>query len=181
MPRKTEPRGQAEIETTTEPLDARHDVRGFDSGSESLDDWLRHHALQAQRSDSTRVFVVHAAAKILGFHALSAGSVQPEHAPERLRKGQGRYDLPLVVLTRLGVDRRMQGRGLGAVLLRDALLRVEAAVDIVGARAVHAHAKDERAKSFYQHFGFEPSPLDEHSMFLLMKDLRANLGRKRRR
>lgn len=159
-----------------EPLNSGHDAAGFDSGAIALDEWSLDYALQAQRSGSTKVYVVHDAGAVLGFYALSAGSVRPERAPSRVRNGQGRYDLPLVVLTRLGIDRRMQGRGLGAALLKDALVRVNAAADIVGIRALHAYANDEGAKGFYQHFGFEPSPIDEHSMFLLMKDLRASIN-----
>jgi GNAT superfamily N-acetyltransferase len=162
-------------------LGPQHDATAFDSGSQALDEWLRHHALQAQRADSTRVYVVHDDSQIVGFYALSAGSVRPNDAPGRIRKGLGRHDLPLVVLTRLAVDLRARGTGLGSALLKDAFLRVNAAVDIVGARALQAHAKDENARSFYRYFGFEPSPIDEHSMFLLMKDLRTSIGAKRRR
>jgi GNAT superfamily N-acetyltransferase len=163
-----------------ELLGPQHRAALFDCGSRALDDWLKHHALQAQRADSTRIYVVHDDLQIVGFYALSAGSVRPAEAPTRVRKGLGRHDLPLVVLTRLAVHLRVHGTGLGAALLKDALVRVSAAVDIVGARALHAHAKDENARSFYRHFGFEPSPIDEHSMFLLMKDLRASIGTKRR-
>lgn len=164
-----------------ELLGPQHRAALFDCGSPALDDWLRRHALQAQRADSTRVYVVHDELQIVGFYALSAGSVRPEEAPARIRKGLGRHDLPLVVLTRLAVDLRVRGAGLGAALLKDGLMRVAAAVDIVGARALHAHAKDENARSFYRHFGFEPSPIDEHSMFLLLKDLRASIRAKRHR
>lgn len=108
--------------------------------------------------------------------ALSAGSVRPDHAPARIGRGQGSYDLPIVVLTRLGVDRTIQGKGFGASLLKDVIVRVVGAADIVGARALHAHAKDDGAKRFYEHFGFEPSPVDPHAMFLLMEDLRAAVG-----
>jgi GNAT superfamily N-acetyltransferase len=82
-----------------------------------------------------------------------------------------------VVLTRLGVDRRFHGRGLGAALLGDALVRVDAAADVVGVRALHAHAKHAKARGFYEHFGFEASPVDDNGMFLLLKDLRASVGR----
>lgn len=163
-----------------ELLGPQHRAAVFDSGSQALDEWLRQHALQAQRADSTRVYVTHDNLRIVGFYALSAGSVRPSEAPTRVRKGLGRHDLPLVVLTRLAVDASVRGTGIGAALLKDALVRVNAAVDIVGARALHAYAKDENARSFYRHFGFEPSPIDEHSMFLLLKDLRAAIGSRRR-
>jgi predicted N-acetyltransferase YhbS len=77
-----------------------------------------------------------------------------------------------LVLARLAVDLGEQGQGLGKGLLKDALLRALQASDIAGLRAVVVHAKDERARAFYQTFGFEPSPLDDLHLMLLMKDLR---------
>jgi GNAT superfamily N-acetyltransferase len=82
----------------------------------------------------------------------------------------------VILLARLAVDRSERGTGLGKALLKDALLRIARAADIVGARAVLVHAIDERAKEFYQHFDFEPSPIHELQLMLLMKDLRKALG-----
>jgi GNAT superfamily N-acetyltransferase len=79
----------------------------------------------------------------------------------------------VVLLARLAVDKSLTKKGIGAALLKDALVRVSNAADIVGARALLVHAKDDEAKSFYEHFGFEPSPSDPLHLFLLMKDIRA--------
>lgn len=159
------------------PLTRKHEIEIFDSGSPSLDNWLRHHALQAHRSDSTKVFVAHDKdERVVGFFALSAGSVEPDDAPERIRKGQGRYPIPIALITRLAVDQSHQGKGLGQALLKDALLRIVEASNTIGIRAIHAHAKDEAAKQFYARFGFEPSPIHSLWMFLLMKDIRKSLG-----
>ena len=67
---------------------------------------------------------------------------------------------------------RGRGKGLGKALLFDALTRIEQAADIVGVRAVMVHAIDETARRFYEHFEFEPTPVDPFQMLLLMKDLR---------
>ena len=64
-----------------------------------------------------------------------------------------------------------QGRGLGPGLLKDAMLRTLQASDIAGIRALAAHAKDDNARAFYQHFGFIPSPTDPYHLFLLLKDI----------
>ena len=73
--------------------------------------------------------------------------------------------------------KRAQERGSSPTwLLKDALLRIASAADIVGARAVLVHAIDETAKQFYLHFDFEPSPVHEFQLMLLMKDLRRALG-----
>jgi GNAT superfamily N-acetyltransferase len=78
----------------------------------------------------------------------------------------------VIVLARLAVDQREKGKGLRKGLLKDALLRILQAAEIVGSRAVLVHAKDQEAAAFYRKFGFEPSPVDESHLFLLMKDLR---------
>ena len=57
----------------------------------------------------------------------------------------------------------------------DALKRVEEAADIVGVRAVTVHAIDDSARGFYEHFGFDPSPVDPFQLLLLLKDLRKAL------
>ena len=82
-----------------------------------------------------------------------------------------------MLLARLAVDRRFHGRGLRAELLRDALLRTLGAADIAGLRAVIVDAKDERAKQFYQRYGFEPFPGDPLRLALITKDVRALIAK----
>jgi predicted N-acetyltransferase YhbS len=107
-----------------------------------------------------------------GYYALAIGQVEPDDATERLLKGQpaGR-PVPVLLIARLAVDRRDQGQGLGRSLLQDVLLRCLAAAEIVGVRAVAAHAH-EQASGFYDRFGFEASPTDPLHRILLLKDLR---------
>jgi len=79
----------------------------------------------------------------------------------------------VILLARLAVDQKEQGKGLGRALLKDALLRALQVADLVGCRAVLVHAKDSSAQAFYSQFGFEPSPSNELHLFLLMKDITA--------
>jgi len=67
---------------------------------------------------------------------------------------------------------KTSGAGLGRALLKDALLRTVQAADIAGIRALLVHAKDDAARTWYLHWGFEPSPTDPYHLFLLIKDLR---------
>jgi predicted N-acetyltransferase YhbS len=90
-------------------------------------------------------------------------------------KGLAAHPVPVLLLARLAVDRTEKGKGLGTELLKDALVRAIQASDIVGCRAVMVHAKDEAVKLFYQRFGFQPSPTDPFLLFLLMKDIKANI------
>lgn len=162
-----------------ESLDAAHDATSFDSGKPELDDWILRFALSSHRAGSARVYVLHREHKILGYYALAAASIEPVEAPRRVAKGLARHPIPVILLARLAVDRSQQRKGLGAALLKDALLRAVSAAAEIGARAVLVHAKDDEARAFYEHFDFEPSPTDPLHLFLLMKDVKALLSRGR--
>jgi GNAT superfamily N-acetyltransferase len=164
-----------------EPLLAAHVLAGFDCGSRAQSDWLVDHALQAHRSGLSRVYVVrdldHADGRVVGYYALAAGSVAPADASRRLMQGAGRYHQPVVILTRLGVDRSAQRAGLGRALVADALRRIAAASEVIGVRAVLIHCESDVARDFYLRLAkFEPSPTDPMHLLLLMKDLRRALG-----
>jgi GNAT superfamily N-acetyltransferase len=159
-----------------EAISDNHDVSRFDCGGhESLNDWLKRFALTNQRNESARTYVVHRSGMVVGYYSISAGSVSVEEAPTRISKGLARHPIPVILLARLAVDKNEKGAGLGRALLKDALVRIAQAADIVGARAVLVHAIDEQASKFYLHFGFEPSPIHELQLMLLMKDLRKAL------
>lgn len=164
--------------SAVELLTAGHALDAFSCGKPALDLWLRRFALINQANDSARTYVAcKAGGTVVGYFAIRAGSVRPEEAPQRISKGLARHPLPVVLLARLAVDRTCRGQGLGAALLKDALGRIGAAADILGARAVLVHAIDEEARAFYEHFGFEASPLEPLQLFLLLKDLRKNAAR----
>jgi GNAT superfamily N-acetyltransferase len=109
---------------------------------------------------------------VVGYYALTTGSVHKHESPQRIAKGLANHPIGVVLLARLAVDRTRQGKGLGKALLFDALSRVEEAADIVGVRAVLVHAINDAARRFYLHFGFEESTVDPYQLLLLLKDLR---------
>jgi GNAT superfamily N-acetyltransferase len=154
-----------------EPLDDSHDTGGFDCGKPELNRWLEKYALLNQRTGVSRTLVLCRDQKVLGFYALAPGSVQLVDAPPPLAEDMGNFPVPVVILARLAVDVHEQGRGYGAVLLRDAMVRAARGAEAVGGRALLVHAKDEEAASFYAHFGFEPSPTDALHLFLPMDAL----------
>lgn len=161
-----------------EELDPKHALDHFDCGSDAQTTWLRRHALQAQYAGMARVYVVRRIAddRVAGFYALTTSGVFPAEAPTRVVQGTGRYDIPVIVLTRLGVDLADQGEGLGRALVVDAFRRVERASQEIGVRALLIHAEDRRARAFYEGLAaFEPSPVDDRKLLLLMKDLRRAL------
>ncbi len=155
-----------------EPLLARHKLDDFDCGKPALNDWLIRHARQAQSSGSARTFVAAEADRVAGFFSLTVGQVDTLEAPVRIRKGMGQYPVPVVILARLGVSVQHQGLGIGIGLLKDAIQRALMISDQAGIRALLTHPMDEEAARFYSRFGFEPSPLREDQLLLLLNDAR---------
>lgn len=155
-----------------EPLLARHLLNDFNCGKPALNDWLIRHARQAQSSGSAKTFVATEAKRVTGFFSLTVGQVDTLEAPERIRKGMGQYPIPVVILARLGVSVQNQGLGIGTGLLKDAIRRALMVSDQAGIRALLTHPMDEEATQFYSRFGFEPSPLREDQLLLLLKDAR---------
>lgn len=152
-----------------EPLHADHRIDAFDCGKPGLDTWL---ARQAQASGSAKTFIVGDGDQVAGYYSLTVGQVDTADAPPRVSKGMGRYPIPVVILARLAVSTRYQGRGIGAAMLRDAIRRTLAIADEAGIRALLTHPIDDDAARFYQRFGFIPSPLREQQWRLLLKDAR---------
>ncbi len=159
-----------------ESLSRDHETAGFECGSDAQTTWLRRHALQAHQSDTAKVYVVCRVGtrQVVGYYALTAGSVAHSGVPPRIVKGLGQYPIPVILLTRLGVDIEEHGRGLGSALVRDAFLQTAAIADRVGVRALLIHAETPDAAAFYRRIdiGFDPSPTDPLHLVLLMKDLR---------
>lgn len=83
--------------------------------------------------------------------------------------------IPMTVLGRLALDQAWQNRGLGALLLRDAILRTMQAAEIIGVRGLLVHALSPAAKHFYEKHGFQESPTDPMTLILPLKDAAALL------
>jgi predicted N-acetyltransferase YhbS len=147
-----------------ERLGAHQDVSEFASGKEELDSWLRRHALAAQQIDSARTFLLTRGAddtgnRVAGYFSLTMSSVLRAEAPPKLVRGLPAYPVGMVLLARLAVDRSEQGRkGLGALLLSEALRKAVAAGEPAAARLVVVGAIDDEAAKFCAHHGFIPAP-----------------------
>lgn len=157
-------------------LTQQHLVAGFDCGKAPLNDFLTKHALQNQAGGGARTYVLARGARVVGYYSLAPASVSPEDAPERVRKGQARHPVPVILMARFAVAQNEQGKGLGKALFRDALRRALAGADVIGGRAFLVHAKDEEARDFYLKFGMEVSPTNPFHLLLLFKDIRQTIA-----
>jgi GNAT superfamily N-acetyltransferase len=159
-----------------EKLTAEHDLSGFDSGEPVLDDWLRRRALQNEASGSSRTYVVCADKRVVGYYTLANGAITHAAAPGRVKRNMP-DPVPVMILGRLAVDKDFQRRGIGAGLLRDAVLRTIQAADIAGIRAILIHAISENAKRFYESHGFVSSPVDPMTVLITVAEAVKLLGR----
>ncbi|RUX27375.1 GNAT family N-acetyltransferase [Mesorhizobium sp. M7A.F.Ca.US.011.01.1.1] len=150
------------------PLAENHDLDLFQRGTESLDQWLRLRARANQVSGASRTYVVAEDARVVGYYCLSSGGLDLAQAPGAIRRNMP-DPIPMVVLGRLAVDAGWQGKGLGAALLQDAVLRAGRAATILGIRGIFVHAISDEAKAFYEHYGFAASPKNPMTLVLSLK------------
>lgn len=157
------------------PLKPDHVTDAFDSGGAEPDDWLKRCALHNEAEGGSRTYVVTAGQCVVGYYSLAAGSVFAGIATGRVRRNMPN-PIPVVILGRLAIDRAWQGRGLGADMLRDAVLHVIAAGGTIGVRAILLHAISDQAEVFYERFGFRDSPLEEKTLMITMAEAQRVLG-----
>jgi GNAT superfamily N-acetyltransferase len=156
-----------------ESLAPRHDRAAFESGEAALDDYLRRQAAQDIRRGIARVFVavVPPQALLVGYYTLSAASFLREDLPQRLAKRLPRYPVPAAIMGRLAVDRRWQRRGLGALMIADAIKRLIRASQALAIHALIVDAKNGAAKAFYPRMGFHPFPDIPDRFFLPLEPI----------
>jgi len=132
---------------------------GFDCGVPSLNEYLKRYALQNLRKNVGVTIVATSdedRKRVLGYYSVSMAQVEFDQMPEDLAKGLPRYPVPAMRLGRLAVDVSTRGMGVGAELLRDALMRAVGLSREVGTCVVLVDAIDDKAKAFYLHYGFIP-------------------------
>jgi GNAT superfamily N-acetyltransferase len=157
---------------------AADDVEEFSCTSSEQTQWLRRHAKQSSSTGTTRVFVVtQGGPNVVTYYAWCMAQLDLAAAPDRLKKGAGRYPQPVALLARLGVDAAHEGKGLGAALLANAVGRLLTLSEDIGCRGLLIHAESAVARDFYLHLipELEQSPTDELHLVLLLKDARRTL------
>lgn len=157
------------------PIGQFDDVATFDSGEPSLDDYLRTRALANHVRGASRCFVTCRDGRVVGYYALASAAVAHAELSGRVRRNMPN-PVPVLLLSRLAVDRGHQGGGLGESLLRDAIMRSVRVAEQVGVRAILVHALHDDARRFYLRYQFEPSPTDPLHLVLLIQDARASMA-----
>jgi len=150
-----------------EPL-GKHDRAAFSCGVAALDDWFRLRAGQDEKRNVARVFVaIDDQRRIIGFYSLSSFALAIADLPPAHVKRLPRYDaIPAVLIGRLARDERVRGKGVGDLLLADAIHRVIGASRSLAVFAIVVEAINENAAAFYRDFGFEAFPSSPLRLFM---------------
>jgi GNAT superfamily N-acetyltransferase len=151
------------------PIWADDDLALFDCGEPSLNEYLRNRAYKNDQGGASRCYVTLRDGRVVGYYAVAMASIQQGSAPGKVRRNMP-DTIPAILLSRLATDRKEQGQGLGANLLRDAITKAVEASRIIGARCLLVHALNNNAAAFYAHFGFIESPTDPFHLLLLRTD-----------
>ena len=132
-------------------------VNVFDCGDDSLNHYLKRYAWANQQKSSigvTYVAVDEAAPRtVIGYFTLATASVPRDRFPKKYVRGLPPYDLPLILLARLAVDRRFSGKGLGHALISEAFKIALRVADEVGCRCMITDAYRDRT-DWYAKYGF---------------------------
>jgi GNAT superfamily N-acetyltransferase len=157
-----------------EPLAESHRPlrAGFSSGSEQLDTYMKTQARKDMQNGTSFVWILHDRSNdlIAGYYTLNTYTVTLESLDPSISKRLGRYPLiPTILLGRLAVDLRYQGRRLGAALLFDAMRRAYDTSKSIGSIGLVVHAKDENARRFYEKYGFVRLADDELHLIIGMR------------
>lgn len=162
------------MECIIAPLGNQHDRKSFDCGEPSLNQYLHRYASQDIRRRVNRVFVASPPGEpkqVIGYYSLNASSLDATNLPDGFRRRLPGYPVPVVLLGKLAVAESHQSKGLGSILLADALQRVAQASQVLAVYAVVVDALNDRAAGFYQQFGFIPLPSQPLKLFLPMNSI----------
>jgi GNAT superfamily N-acetyltransferase len=159
----------------TEPLDSKHDKENFSCGKDLLDNYFWKQAKQDVKRKLSTCFVLvdKETEKISGYYTLSSSNISQNLIPDLFKKKlpKSYLSIPTILLGRLAIDKEFQGRGLGKILLIDALKRCCDTSESIGTYAVIVDPLDKEAEKFYEKYGFIKLP-DSGKMFIPMKTIK---------
>ncbi len=161
------------MELKTQKLDKKHKKEDFNCGQSILDNYLKRQANQDKRRDLSACFVLpDENNEVIGYYTLSTNSIKRDEFDEELiKKLPPSYkELPTILLGRLAVDKKHQGKKIGEFLLMEAFQKCIQSRAHFGILAIVVEPIDEKAQKFYSSYGFEFLP-GSRKMFITMKTI----------
>ena len=151
-----------------ERLDKSHHRDEFCCGQSPLDHFIRSLVSQYEKRKLGRTYVAIRPGErsVFGYYTLASSAVSLNVLPAKSAKKLPKHPVPVILLARLAVDQTVQNRGLGKLLLKDALTRSLGLSTQLGIHAVEVEAIDARAKDFYMKHSFIPLEDDPLHLFL---------------
>jgi predicted GNAT family N-acyltransferase len=156
-----------------ELLDKKHNRNDFDCGKELLNNYLKYQAGQDIKRKLSACFVLSNTNNILGYYTLSNNSIPLSSFPAEIKKKlpKSYTSIPTTLLGRLAIDVKSQGKGIGKILLIDALKRSYEISNDIGSFAVVVDPIDDEAEKFYRKYDFIKLP-DSKKMFISINTLK---------
>lgn len=162
-----------------ELLGKEHNRNDFDCGKELLNNYLKNQAGQDIKRKLSVCFVLcePETNTIQGYYTLSNNSIPLNHFPEHIQKKlpKSYLSIPTTLLGRLAIDKKQQGKGIGKILLIDALKRSYEISKEIGSFAVVVDPIDKEAEKFYEKYDFIKLPSSE-KMIIATKTLKELFG-----
>jgi len=157
-----------------EPLNTTHDRIGFHCDVEALDRYIHKQAGQDIKRRISRVFVVTLPdnpKKVVGYYSLSTLSIELSQLPGKLSRKLPKHPVPAALIGRLAVRKTAQGHGIGKMLLADAIKRTLSVSAQIAIYAMVVDAIDDKARGFYEQFGFTRLSDDSQRLYLPLKSI----------
>lgn len=136
----------------------------FDCNNEMINKFVHKSLKKRVRKHLSQAYVLLNNERFVGFYTLDTFSIAKDNF-ELENKPSGLPPIvPVVKLNMLGIDKSLQGEGLGKRLLRDAFLKVYEISKLAGCTGIYLLAEKD-AISFYESLGFvaikddEPLPM----------------------
>jgi GNAT superfamily N-acetyltransferase len=163
-------------EVAIELLNKKHERTSFDCGVEELNDYLKTRAGQQSRKNYSKTWVAVPVGyvTVVGYLTLSMGSVELDEISEQLLSRLPRHPMPVLHVGRLAVDLRVQGKGIGSLLLAFACEQCLSLAATVGCYGLQLDAKTPEVMEFYQAKGFQPLSPGSRKLILPIRDIEAN-------
>ncbi len=151
------------------PIAGTHDITAFDCGDTTLNDWLQRRAIKNENSGASRTFVVCEDNTIIAYYSLAVGAITREESSGKIRRNMP-DPIPVMVLGRLAVDVDWQGKQMGTGMLKDAIQRTIIVAEQAGIRALLVHALTDKARNFYQQWGFRKSLTNDMTLMITLDE-----------
>ena len=159
---------------TLEKFDSSKTYKGqkeFDCNNKMINRFVQKNLKKRVKKHLNQAYVLLEDERFVGFYTLDSFSIAKNNFEVEEHKPSGLPPIvPLIKLSMIGIDKSLQGKGLGKRLLRDVFLKVYQISKLAGCIGIYLLAEKE-AISFYENLGFVAIKEDEPLPMFLTLDV----------